>query len=291
MFKLELTDGHKTISAMEYSTIKILTSKLSPGTKIKVIGPLKVVNHILLLEPKNLEILGGDVEHLLIVNAYENVLLRALNKPTTNTPILDYKEDLLIDDSNQNATHESVGNLQPVNQAPSTVLDDLSGIDFDDDFDMEALMETMAQAEASVGDAKASEQIVDTATPMVIDNIENILPILPTPADDPVEFIEITEENFKPVVRSQRPPSVSSETIVICDDTRSAENYREMLPSISQQYSDEPATKKVARIEPTRMMIITDDYYKFKSHTGENMVTCDQYLVSYPLLNTANFNL
>lgn len=279
MFKLELCDGHNTICAMEYSTIKVLNTKLSPGTKLKVIGPLKVVNHILLLEPKNLEILGGDVDHLLITNAYENVLLRALDKPTTNNPLLDYNEELLTDETNQRINNavpsQRVGNLQPANQAPPPAVDEFADIDFDDDFDMESLMQ-MEQEEARIREARAIEQ----QAAMEIDRTETV--IVPVAADNPIEFIEINEEDIRPVVRSQRPPRVSSETIVIDDDIRVMANGSKSLsrtPQISQQNSDEPATKKIARIEPTNMTNIADDYYKFKSHTGDNMVTVDQYLV------------
>lgn len=55
------------------------------------IGPLRCVNKVLFLEPKNVKILGGEVERLSIDNAYENVLLKALNRPTTLTPRLEYQ--------------------------------------------------------------------------------------------------------------------------------------------------------------------------------------------------------
>jgi RecQ-mediated genome instability protein 1 len=91
MLKLELTDGTTTISAMEYQTIKVLNTKLTPGVKIAISGPVRCVNRVLLLESKNVKILGGEVDTLLICNAYENVLLQILKKPLNPNPITDYE--------------------------------------------------------------------------------------------------------------------------------------------------------------------------------------------------------
>lgn len=52
---------------------------------------MRCVNKILFLQPKNVEVLGGEVEKLSIENAYENVLLKAMGRPITPTPKLDYK--------------------------------------------------------------------------------------------------------------------------------------------------------------------------------------------------------
>lgn len=90
MLKLVLTDGRQAVTAMEYRPIACLSSKLSPGAKIMLSGPMRCVNHILFLESKNVQILGGEVEALLIVNAFENVLLRELKQPLNPNPRTDY---------------------------------------------------------------------------------------------------------------------------------------------------------------------------------------------------------
>lgn len=110
MLKLELTDGHDTVIAMEHCPIPCLTTKLYPGTKILIkgnflantlrvtssknisttTGPMRCVNKVLFLQPANVKILGGEVEKLSIENAYENVLLKAMGRPITSTPKLDY---------------------------------------------------------------------------------------------------------------------------------------------------------------------------------------------------------
>lgn len=91
MLKLELTDGYRTVSALEESSIPILNTQLAPGLKVLVVGPLRCVNHILFLEAKNIKILGGEVTTLTIENAYENVLRKKLNQPINPNPITEYQ--------------------------------------------------------------------------------------------------------------------------------------------------------------------------------------------------------
>jgi RecQ-mediated genome instability protein 1 len=45
---------------------------------VLVVGPIECRRGVLLLEQHNLEILGGEIDSLLIPNAIENVLARAL---------------------------------------------------------------------------------------------------------------------------------------------------------------------------------------------------------------------
>ncbi|XP_050080320.1 recQ-mediated genome instability protein 1-like [Anopheles maculipalpis] len=92
MLKLELTDGKQTVLAMEHSPIGCLNTKLTPGVKLLLTGPMRCVNKVIFLEPRNVRVLGGEVDVLLITNAYENVLLRVLNKPANPNPKLDYEE-------------------------------------------------------------------------------------------------------------------------------------------------------------------------------------------------------
>lgn len=91
MFKLELTDGFGTASALEYTSIPAITTKLTPGTKLILSGPMRCVNHILFLEAKNVRILGGEITNLVIENAYENVLRKKLNQPVNPNPKIDYQ--------------------------------------------------------------------------------------------------------------------------------------------------------------------------------------------------------
>uniref|UniRef100_A0A182SPK9 RecQ-mediated genome instability protein 1 n=1 Tax=Anopheles maculatus TaxID=74869 RepID=A0A182SPK9_9DIPT len=101
MLKLELTDGKQTVLAMEHSAISCLNTKLTPGVKLLLTGPMRCVNKVIFLEPRNVRVLGGEVDVLLITNAYENVLLRVLNKPANPNPKLDYEEAEVLEARNR----------------------------------------------------------------------------------------------------------------------------------------------------------------------------------------------
>lgn len=88
--KLELTDGIQTVVAMEYKPIACLNTKLVPGCKILLTGPLQCINKVFLLEPRNVKLLGGEVSKYEIENAFENVLLRQLNRPINPNPQTEY---------------------------------------------------------------------------------------------------------------------------------------------------------------------------------------------------------
>lgn len=90
--KLTLTDGLYTITAMEHKPVTCLSTKLPPGVKVLIKGPVTVSNKIILLEPENVQIVGGEVEEMLIEYAYENVLLKQLKRPITAKPITNYVE-------------------------------------------------------------------------------------------------------------------------------------------------------------------------------------------------------
>lgn len=94
MLKLELTDGFRTVSALEFSPIPILNTHLLPGLKVLVSGPLRCVNHILFLEAKHIKILGGEVATFTIENAYENVLRKKLEQPINPNPRTEYQGNL-----------------------------------------------------------------------------------------------------------------------------------------------------------------------------------------------------
>lgn len=94
--KLHLSDGYNTVVGLEYLPIPCLNTKLAPGIKVLLSGPMRCVNHVLLLEAKNVRILGGEIEAMATANAYENVLLRTLKQPLNPHPALDYKEENVI---------------------------------------------------------------------------------------------------------------------------------------------------------------------------------------------------
>lgn len=87
MLSLKLTDGTQNVEAVEYIRVPQLNLDIVPGSKVLVRGPVECRRGVLLLQPNNLTLLGGEVEQLVNVNAPENVLARILNKPENPHPV------------------------------------------------------------------------------------------------------------------------------------------------------------------------------------------------------------
>jgi RecQ-mediated genome instability protein 1 len=81
MLKLELNDGFSTINAIEheYCGNKLKETNLRPGTKLSLIGPLHVRRGMILLYPRNIEVLGGYVEEMESEAGLEHRLESVLN--------------------------------------------------------------------------------------------------------------------------------------------------------------------------------------------------------------------
>ncbi|XP_043255749.1 recQ-mediated genome instability protein 1-like isoform X1 [Colletes gigas] len=93
MIQLRLTDGLQDVIGIEYNYIPrlnfLLQDTLLPGYKIMIIGPVKCRKGVLLLEDGKLKGIGGEVDSLLIPNALENVLARALKLQENSDPYND----------------------------------------------------------------------------------------------------------------------------------------------------------------------------------------------------------
>lgn len=89
---------------MEYRPVACLSTKIFPGCKILISGPIQCSNGVLLLTPPNVKILGGEVDTLLVPNAFENMLLKGLNKPLNPKPRMDYQEITVVEESQPSRT-------------------------------------------------------------------------------------------------------------------------------------------------------------------------------------------
>lgn len=174
MLKLELTDGARSIVAMEHQPISTLTTKLVPGCKIMLSGPIRVINRVLFLTPPTIRVLGGELDSLLITNAYENVLLRKLNKPTKTAPIMDYVEPSVVEISNRITDHN---NSRPAN---FSVIPEDNHDPFDDPFDDDFLGMAVAQAEEKEMTKSLEQQRItsqaNSGSSSTDDRIRNLLP-------------------------------------------------------------------------------------------------------------------
>ncbi|XP_073899376.1 tudor domain-containing protein 3 isoform X2 [Castor canadensis] len=76
MLRLQMTDGHISCTAVEFSYLSKISLNTPPGTKIKLSGIVDIKNGFLLLNDSNTTVLGGEVEHL--IDKWE--LQRSLSK-------------------------------------------------------------------------------------------------------------------------------------------------------------------------------------------------------------------
>lgn len=109
------------VFAMEYKPISTLNIALPAGTKVLITGPVECINKVLFLEPKNIEVLGGEVDDLLVVNAYENVLLKALKKPINPNPKLKYDNEMSFQNGTANPAITQALNNHQTNAARNGV--------------------------------------------------------------------------------------------------------------------------------------------------------------------------
>uniref|UniRef100_A0A182N2G7 RecQ-mediated genome instability protein 1 n=1 Tax=Anopheles dirus TaxID=7168 RepID=A0A182N2G7_9DIPT len=216
MLKLHLTDGKQTIVALEHSSIKCLNTKLAPGTKLLLTGPMRSVNRVLFLQPQNVRVLGGEVDVLLIMNAYENVLLRLLNKPANPNPKLDYEEAPVSEGSTTGRSNfksiESISmerdlasrkqEVKPRNLPPPVVDVD----DFDDSLLMGIDLDVVEASQPMVGRSVASpkpEQVQTISTLMDDDDMDDIVQLVNEPREP-----EIMNQQVSSTKQSQSSPSV-----------------------------------------------------------------------------------
>lgn len=76
MLRLQMTDGHTSCTAVEFSYISKISLNTPPGTKVRLSGVVDIKNGFLLLSDSNTTVLGGEVEHL--IDKWE--LQRSLSK-------------------------------------------------------------------------------------------------------------------------------------------------------------------------------------------------------------------
>lgn len=86
VLQLTLTDGVQEVDAIEYQFIPTLNLNLTPGIKIRLVGPITVRRGKIMLETRNVKVLGGEVEEILVSNATENILARHLGFPENPNP-------------------------------------------------------------------------------------------------------------------------------------------------------------------------------------------------------------
>ncbi|KAF9793546.1 hypothetical protein SFRURICE_005990 [Spodoptera frugiperda] len=83
MLKLYMTDGVQEITALEYKPMRNLSCDITPGCKVLVKGPVECRRGQLLLTESAIELLGGEVQEIVISNSLAGQLSAKLGLPMT----------------------------------------------------------------------------------------------------------------------------------------------------------------------------------------------------------------
>ncbi|KAK7821685.1 hypothetical protein U0070_003726, partial [Myodes glareolus] len=87
MLRLQMTDGHTTCTAVEFSYISKISLNTPPGTKVRLSGVVDVKNGFLLLTDSNTTVLGGEVEHLIDKWELQRRMLAEVKKCASNVQV------------------------------------------------------------------------------------------------------------------------------------------------------------------------------------------------------------
>ncbi|RZC34245.1 recQ-mediated genome instability protein 1-like, partial [Asbolus verrucosus] len=119
LLQLTLTDGVQEVEAMEYRPVPSLNLNLSPGIKVRIMGPVIVRRGRLMLEQQNVKVLGGEVEDILVSHAAENVLARFLKLPENPNPVVIEEKNLSVEEEEDKGPKNSMKVSKP---PPKSVL-------------------------------------------------------------------------------------------------------------------------------------------------------------------------
>ncbi|XP_052861339.1 recQ-mediated genome instability protein 1-like [Anopheles cruzii] len=217
MLKLTLTDGKQTFCAVEHNPIKCLTTKLAPGVKLLLTGPLRSVNSVVFLEPKNVRVLGGELDVLLISNAYENVLLRAMNKAITQNPKIDYEEADVVENRGR---PNSYGHIKPITMDSHSgqtegkahrISPRVSVDDADDDslllaVDLDSI--ERSQPRSSFGAGSKPEQVPAISTLMDDDEMDQLVHLINDPCEPEIMNHQVSSTRHSQSSPVQPKPSL-----------------------------------------------------------------------------------
>jgi RecQ-mediated genome instability protein 1 len=227
----------------------------------------------MMLTAKNIHILGGEDDDLLITNAYENVLLRALNKPITQTPKRDYVEELYSGDTTKPVNSNIA--MKPIisssirqndgNNHVESEIRMLEDINFDDLEMIDEIEQNELNKSASAAVHEAMDFDDDDDFLAQLESIEkSAQQSLPATTSSRTNVISVDDHDTPAIVTL---PTVSSSTTTLTFPA----NQSQII-----NLSDEVIPRKVARVEPIRVPSPSDDNYPYKIY-GENLVTLDQY--------------
>ncbi|XP_057341269.1 recQ-mediated genome instability protein 1-like isoform X2 [Microplitis mediator] len=247
MMNLYLTDGIQDVTAIEHKPIPFLKDHILPGYKIMIKGPVVCRRSVIMLESNNCSHVGGEIEALLIKNATENVLARALKVEENPDPYNDKPKD---DGDNE---------LKSLDECMDIDIDALEEIEkkYGSKNDAKPSSTSKTPSNPSSG-SKRRESVMLDSLPVAFDTIPEVENDFADDFDD--EFIGIDETNLN-VVGSSETPAAEPENTKI----NSAKKV-ERLSSID----DFPTDLDFDDFEMDYMDIKEETSHKIKENTSAN---------------------
>ncbi|CAF4928453.1 unnamed protein product [Pieris macdunnoughi] len=83
MIKLYMTDGVQDVTGIEYRPMRNLSCDITPGCKVLVKGPIECRRGMMLLTEGSVELLGGEVQEIVVSNSLAGLLSTKLGLPIT----------------------------------------------------------------------------------------------------------------------------------------------------------------------------------------------------------------
>lgn len=81
MIQFSFTDGAQYISGIEYKPIRKISCDIIPGSKVLIKGPVTCRRGTLLLMESNMELLGGEVQEMILKHSLPELLMKKLKIP------------------------------------------------------------------------------------------------------------------------------------------------------------------------------------------------------------------
>ncbi|KAJ8939987.1 hypothetical protein NQ314_010927 [Rhamnusium bicolor] len=323
---LTLTDGVQEVEAMEYKPIPCLNLNLTPGIKIRLIGPISIRRGRLMLQNQNVKVLGGEVEDLIISNAAENILAKILKLPLNPKPqvieetLLNANKDMFDDtgaainriipqcqnnlitkgviqppvvNRNNQQNQQAIGNgsstsiTKPVRQIQNNAI----GISDEEEMKLAEEMEILMEMEKEFEEPRAKRRKSDSRTPDMFDDMD-VDDYDFSKIDIPDTIIKTNKDTNKtPVVKETNIQKISSPINI--DLSASLEQDNEVFENLDIESHLDKIDDKVNKVHETEFSTPQKRAILEKKLTPPKSVilTIEKLLKNIPNISNGKFKI
>nr|XP_026501003.1 recQ-mediated genome instability protein 1-like [Vanessa tameamea] len=124
MIQLYMTDGVQEVTGIEYKPMRNLSLDVIPGSKVLIKGPVECRRGVILLTENCIELLGGEVEELIIANSQAAILSSKLSLPIPQGTAINQTRDRTIPSPDIQTTH-SINSHEQIEPMSNFVEDEI----------------------------------------------------------------------------------------------------------------------------------------------------------------------